>query len=176
MSCLICVSSKTNNTYKVARYVNKAITSSKLIRTEELLADFDKYKEDLACDFMVIAFWLDSGHVDVASLKLMEKLSHQKIALLGTLGGDPRGKEACKLMQNTIAKLQEQQNEVLGSLWLQGKISPTVLAMMYERFPHLKNDEAHLQRIKNASVHPSARDYCLTILNAKRWERKAKGL
>lgn len=170
---LVAVSSQTGNTWKAGRYVHKgAGTAAVLARTQEL-ADKGLQPEDFDC--VMVGFWLDSGHVDNDSLALLHSLHGKKVALFGTLGGNPKSPEAKKVMDTAVEALggPERGNMCLGTLWLQGKISQQVLNMMYERFPGLKDDPAHKARIAAAQSHPDAQDRLKALWHGEYWQRKA---
>lgn len=169
MKSLVLVSSKTGNTYKIARYVQKGFgCGCDLKRTTE--------KYDLsAYDTVLVGFWLDSGHVDNDSLAVLKSLYYKKVGIFGTLGGDPQSEAAAKVMQSAIAALKEghRGNRLLGTFWVQGKISKQVLNLMYEKFPGLKEDPKHVERIAKAAVHPDAADRLKALLKAQYWQEKA---
>lgn len=170
MKSLVLVSSKTGNTYKIARYVQKGFgCDCDLKRTTE--------KYDLsAYDTVLVGFWLDSGHVDNDSLALLKNLYFKRVGIFGTLGGDPKSEAAAKVMKTAVDALYEghRGNILLGTFWVRGKISKSVLSVMYEKFPELKNDEKHIKRITEASVHPNAEDRLTALLNAQYWQKKAQ--
>lgn len=167
MANLIIVSTKTNNTLKVATAANEVLTDATLMRIEKISAsDIEN------ADFILSCFWLDSGHIDNPTLELLPKLKNKKVAFLGTLGGDPSGTEAIKLMDKTIATLDES-NTFLGSLWVRGRISEAVLKMMYERFPKIKEDPKHQERIQAAATHPDEADFAEVKKQALCWYQKA---
>lgn len=166
MQSIICVSSLTQNTYRVARYANKAILDSKLVRTTKDL-DVCDY------DFIIAAFYLDKGKADGLTLELLNKIKGKKVALLGTLGGDPKSAQAKECMDKIKEQVISSGNTLIGSLWIRGKISKTLIETMHQKFPHLLNDEAHLKRVEEAKEHPNGKDYCLTFLKAQSWYKKA---
>lgn len=170
MKAVVLVSSKTGNTYKIARYVQKGFGG-----TCDLKRTTDKY--DLSeYDTVLVGFWLDSGHVDAASMALLKSLYFKKVGIFGTLGGDPKSEAAAKVMSSAVDALKEghRGNMLLGTLFIQGKISTAVLDVMYEKFPELKNDARHLQRIAAASLHPDAADRLKALLTAQYWLKKAQ--
>ena len=169
MRAIVLVSSLTGNTYKVARYVQKGI--GECCDLKRVGDDVDLSLYDLCC----VGFWLDSGHVENKALELISSLEHKKVGLFGTLGGNPQSPEAQKVMQTAIDALNNpsRNNTLLGTFWVQGKISRSVLDKMYEMFPHLKEDEKHIKRIAQASTHPDAKDRLKALLNAQKWYRKA---
>ena len=44
---------------------------------------------------------------------------------------------------------------------------------MYEKFPGLKEDPKHVERIAKAAVHPDAADRLKALLKAQYWQEKA---
>lgn len=161
MKSVVLYSSLTGNTKKVASSIASAIENAQIKEIDESLS-LDDY------DFVAVGFWLDSGHVDKKSLEVIKKLKNKKVALFGTLGGDPNSEGACKVMDKTVSYL-DKSNKLVGTLWIQGKVSEDVLKKIYESFPHLKNDESHMKRILDASGHPSAQDLDLAFYTAKKW-------
>lgn len=170
MRSLIAVSSESGNTYKLARYIQKGIEKSTLVhlQKEEVLAD--------DYDFILIGFYVDKGKVDSKALNFMHKLKHHKVALFATLGGNPQGSEAQKVMTSATALLEQQDNHIVGTLMRQGKIAPEVLESMYKLMPYLKEDKEHLERIAKASTHPDANDKIISMLTATHWLKKALSL
>lgn len=169
MKAVVLVSSKTGNTYKIARYVQKGFGDDC-----DLLRTTDKY--DLSrYDTVLVGFWLDSGHVDNDSLALLKKLYYKKVGIFGTLGGDPKSEAASKVMQSAVDALNDGHrcNMLLGTFFVQGKISKDVLKVMYEKFPGLKNDEKHIKRINAAATHPDAVDRIKALLEAQYWKKQA---
>ena len=102
-------------------------------------------------------------------------LYYKKVGIFGTLGGDPQSEAAAKVMQSAIAALKEghRGNRLLGTFWVQGKISKQVLNLMYEKFPGLKEDPKHVERIAKAAAHPDAADRLKALLKAQYWQEKA---
>lgn len=133
-------------------------------------------KDDLSSyDTVIVGFWLDSGHVDNDSLALLKSLYFKKVGIFGTLGGDLNSEAAAKVMQSAVDALHEgyRGNCLLGTFFIQGKISQSVLNTMYEKFPYLKNDKKHLQRIADASTHPDASDRVKAMLKGQYWRKKS---
>lgn len=169
MRAIVLVSSLTGNTYKVARYVQKGIGETCDLKRVGDEVDLSLY------DLCFVGFWLDSGHVENKALELISALENKTVGLFGTLGGNPKSAEAQKVMQTAIDALNNPQhnNTLLGSFWVQGKISRSVLEKMYAMFPHLKDDENHIKRIAQAATHPDAADRLKALLIAQKWYRKA---
>ena len=71
-------------------------------------------------------------------------------------------------MQKTCESL-DRSNVLLGNMFIQGKVSDEVLEKMYVAFPHLKHDENHQKRIKDASTHPDATDLEMAAMTARKW-------
>lgn len=166
MQSIICVSSLTQNTYRVARYAKKAILDSSLVRTTKD-TDVSNF------DFIIVAFYLDKGKADGLTQELLPHIKGKKVALLGTLGGDPKSNQAKACMDEIKQQVLANDNKVIGSLWIRGKISKTLIEAMHQKFPNLLTDTAHLERITAAAQHPNGKDYCLTYLKAQSWYKKA---
>ena len=169
MKAVVIVSSKTGNTYKIARFIQKGFGDSCDLKRVEDKVDLSAY------DIVMVGVWLDSGHVDYDSLALLKSLSFKKVGIFGTLGGKPKSEAAAKVMQSAVDALNEgcRKNLLLGTLLVQGKVSKNVLNMMYEKFPHLKQDKLHQQRIADASKHPDANDRIKALLKGQYWHQKA---
>ncbi|MGN0901845.1 MAG: flavodoxin family protein [Succinivibrio sp.] len=150
MKKLMIISSVTGNTLKVGEAVQKALTDCDLVRIEDDF-DMDKYEA------IIVGFWLDSGHIDNSSLDLIPKIRDKRVVLFGTLGGDPQGKGA-EFMMNKVRAMVDPSNTILGTFWVQGKISDEVISLMYAHHPNLKDDKAHQEKIKKASTHPDEND------------------
>lgn len=116
MQSIICVSSLTQNTYRVARYAKKAILDSSLVRTTKD-TDVSNF------DFIIVAFYLDKGKADGLTQELLSHIKGKKVALLGTLGGDPKSNQAKACMDEIKQQVLANDNKVIGSLWIRGKIS-----------------------------------------------------
>ncbi len=169
MRAVVIVSSKTGNTYKIARFVQKGFGYDCSLKRIEDQADLSAY------DIVMVGFWLDSGHVDHDALALLKSLKFKKVGIFGTLGGDPKSEAAAEVLQSAVDALNEgsRGNLLLGAFLVQGKISCSVLNMLHEKFPHLKQDQKHLQRIAEASAHPDAYDRIKALLNGQHWRQKA---
>lgn len=169
MRAVVIVSSKTGNTYKIARFVQKGFGYDCSLKRIEEQANLSAY------DIVMLGFWLDSGHVDHDSLALLRSLNFKKVGIFGTLGGDPKSKAAAEVMQSAVDALNEgsRSNLLLGTFLVQGRVSSRVLNMLHEKFPHLKQDKKHLQRIAEASAHPNAYDRIKALLNGQHWRQKA---
>lgn len=162
MNKLVAVSTKTGNTRKVGRAISEAIKDSCYLEISSDPVLLDEY------GFIAVGFWLDSGHADSNALALIKSLRGKNVALFGTLGGDPSSIEAKKVMDETLSYLHES-NNLVGTMWCRGRISESVLERMYERYPQIKNDRKHLERVSNASSHPDEQDLINAALNARKW-------
>lgn len=170
MRSAILVSSRTGNTWKIARQMRRALgPECSLYRSDEAVDVSD-------CDLVLVGFWLDSGHVDDDAAAVLQRLQGKKAAIFATMGGDPRSEAARKVMQSAVDLLLsgDRGNQLLGTFMCRGRISSAVLQRMYELFPHIKDDPAHQARIKAAAAHPDAGDKLLAQLTAARWLKKAQ--
>ncbi len=163
MKTLIAVSSQSGNTLKIALAMTEAFTHSALLKI-----GLDEIKPD-GYDFVAVGFWLDSGHADSKALNFIKSLKHKKVALFGTLGGDPNSEAAAKVMDETIDNL-DKSCMLVGTMWSQGKVSEKVLKKMYEIYPDLKTDKKHLNRIAKASLLPDAMDFDRAFNTALKWK------
>lgn len=169
MRSVILVSSRTGNTWKIARCMRRALGADcRLCRSDEAVDVSD-------CDLVLVGFWLDSGYVDADAAAVLQRLQGKKTAIFATMGGDPHSEPARKVMQSAVDLLLsgDRGNQLLGTFMCRGRVSAAVLQRMYELFPHIKDDPAHQARIKAAAVHPDANDRLLAELTAARWLGKA---
>lgn len=167
MNTQIVVSSVTGNTLKVANAIFESLAKSD--KTDRCtLVKVDDYKNSDGYEFVLVGFWLDSGHADIKALEVIKSLKNKKVGIFGTLGGRPDSKGAFEVMQKTCQSL-DKSNVLLGNMFIQGKVSEEVLEKMYESFPNLKNDENHQKRINDASSHPDKTDLDMASMTAKKW-------
>ena len=167
MNTQIVVSSVTGNTLKVAKAIFESLVNSNKV-DKCALVKVEDYKNSDDFENVLVGFWLDSGHADIKALEVIKSLKDKNVGIFGTLGGRPDSKGAFEVMQKTCESL-DKSNVLLGNMFIQGKVSSEVLERMYVAFPHLKDDENHQKRIKEAATHPDATDLEMAAMTARKW-------
>ncbi len=95
--------------------------------------------------------------MDEKAKKYLESLDPRKVAIFGTLGGDPKSAGALKFMEKVKAAVPDQLEVIDLRMW-QGKVDPKVIEMM-SKMPNMPPmDAAHQARLEEAAKHPDEKD------------------
>ncbi|MDY0191533.1 MAG: flavodoxin family protein [Desulfuromonas sp.] len=158
MKTLICYSSKTGNTAKIAQAIQAALPHADLHSVDEN-PDPDNY------ELIFVGFWVDKGTADDKAKKYMQRLNQQTVALFATLGANPDSQHARDSL-NKAAQLIPAGN-IVARFICQGAIDPKLTARMStmpEDHPHAP-DAARIKRWQEAKEHPNSSD----CANAAHW-------
>ncbi|QTA37533.1 flavodoxin family protein [Thermosipho ferrireducens] len=155
MKILLTYSSRTGNTEKVAKAIYEVMpegtTFKKMKTVDELLEQHD---------FIILGCWIDRGTANKEALEFIKKVKNKKVAFFFTLGAYPDSKHAKDSADRIRNLLKENNNEVLGEFYCQGKIDPKLT----EKFKSLPLDHPHtmtperLKRHEEAAKHPDEKD------------------
>jgi len=154
MKMVIVYSSRTGNTKIVADAIR-----------EELGGDVDFYTMKEApspdvYDLLIIGFWVNRGTADPSTLKYIENIRNKKVVLFATLGAYPDSDHADKSMESVV-KMLEGENEVLGTFMCQGKIDPKLLEKYKtSRVMNKNHPMTPERRVRHAEAekHPDDKD------------------
>ncbi len=151
MKVLVCVSSKTGNTLKVASAIQEALPDAELYKVENA-------PPSASYDLIFMGFWVDKGTADEKAQEYMATIGSKKVALFATLGAYPDSAHADDSLKNAAALLPD--CEIEGRYICQGAIDPKLIAWMEKlpsEHPH-SPDEARRKRWADAASHPDAQD------------------
>lgn len=157
MKILIVYSSRTGNTRRLAEGIGANLAGFKVrvcpvenLENTAVLPEADAY---------LLGYWVDRGHADEKSQKLIQRMAEKKIGLFGTMGAYPYGKHA----RHTLEAVENSLPEgvvLIGSFLCQGSVDPVLL----EKFKNLPADNPHaqtpeaLRRQAIGAKHPNTLD------------------
>ncbi|MCL0075963.1 flavodoxin family protein [Dehalococcoidia bacterium] len=151
MKTLIAVSSKTDNTRKIAEAIHAALPEAELHNVENA-------PSPAAFDLIFVGFWVDKGTADKKAKEYIQQIKNKAVAIFGTLGAYPDSQHAVNSLENAAQLLPDCQ--VVGRYICQGAISPELIERL-KRLPaehsHAPND-TNRKRWKDASMHPDIAD------------------
>lgn len=170
MKILMYISSLTGNTQKVALHVAGKLKSQGheviLANTHETLSAIKSlsYSERESyplpsADLILVCFWCRRGSIDDDSQKLLSLYSNQKIAALGTMGGDPLRPYGERVRANAAAAISAR-NILAGVFICQGKIAESRTEKrrnLPKDHIHYLDDEAYARHLASRS-HPDEKD------------------
>lgn len=158
MKTLICYSSKTGNTAKIALAIQAALPHADLFSVEDNPDPRDY-------DLVFFGFWVDKGTADDSSKTYMQRLNKQSVALFATLGAYPDSEHATESLENAAQLIPT--CTVVDRFICQGAIDPKLIAWMStlpEDHPHAP-DAARIKRWDDAKQHPDNND----CANVAKW-------
>ena len=156
MRGLICYSSETGNTKKLANGIYEGLSNLEIkfdIKAISEVTSIDEY------EFLLIGYWVDKGTANKEALEFMQRVKGKKVGLFATLGAYADSDHAWKSLVNGTDLVKEN-NEVIGRFICQGKVSEKLIAM----FRNLPDTHTHRvtkekeKRYEIASKHPSRAD------------------
>lgn len=159
MKNLVVYSSITGNTKRIAEAIAASLQGSELHTTvsNPQVAQDDK---------VFVGFWCDKGHMDEPAKNFITNSGIKKVALFGTLGGDPKSEPAQNYLKRVLAELPSDIEVLAIRLW-QGKVDPKVLEMM-SRMPNARPMTPERKaRLDEAAKHPTSQD----CEEAARWAK-----
>lgn len=165
MKTLITYSSKTGNTEKVAKAIQKGIENSQCVKIAEI-ENLDNF------DLIVLGGWIDKGSLNSEALELIEKLKNRKIAFFFTLGAYADSDHSKDCTNNILNLLKENGNEIIGSYCCQGAIDPKLIEFM-SKLPQdhiMAPNPERIARWKAAESHPDEED----LVNAENFGKSLK--
>lgn len=151
MNILICYSSKTGNTRKIAEAIQQAIPEAEMFPVESA-------PEPSQFDLVFMGFWVDKGTADANAIKYMTTLKAQKVALFATLGAYPESQHAQDSLDNAVNLIPD--CDVVARFICQGAIDRKLTDWMRTlppEHPHAPNAE-RIQRWTDAASHPNEDD------------------
>lgn len=155
---LICYSSKTGNTAKVARAMYDAAPERCDIFKADEMPSVEGYK------VLFVGYWLDKGVPDKKAQEFIATIGQNKrIVFFQTLGAEPLSAHALAAFANA-GKLLDTSCQVIGALSIRGAIDPNLIKAMMKlppENPHAPNDESKA-RWAAASTHPDDNDLAET--------------
>lgn len=150
MKNLIVYSSVTGNTKKIAEAIAASLPDSEIHTT----VSHPAVKED---DSVIVGFWCDKGHMDEPALNFIKGSGIKRVALFGTLGGEPKSEQAQNFIKRVLETLPPDIEVLAIRLW-QGKVDPKVLEMM-SKMPNARPMTPERKaRIEEAAKHPTPQD------------------
>ncbi len=158
MDVLICYSSKTGNTRKIAEAIQQAVPYAAIHPVESA-------PEPSRFDLVFMGFWVDKGTADPNAKNYMSSLKTQKVALFATLGAYPDSQHAQDSLDNAATLIPD--CNIVARFICQGAIDPKLTDWMRTlpaEHPHAPNEE-RIQRWADAASHPDAED----CRNAQLW-------
>lgn len=164
MKNLIVYSSITGNTKKIAEAIAAALPNSELQTT----VSNPEVKEN---DNVIVGFWCDKGHIDEPALDFIKSSGIKKVALFGTLGGDPKSEQAQNFVKRVLQALPSDIEVLSIRLW-QGKVDPKVLEMMSKMPNALPMTPERKARLDEAAKHPTSQD----CEEAAEWAKDVLGI
>jgi len=176
---ILVYSSRTGNTEKLARGVYAILTGVDSAGDQEGgnglsseargagnrslftldLASITEAPDPEKHDTIILAFWVNRGYPDEASLAYLKRIEKKRIGFLATLGAYPDSDHAEKV-KNRVKDLILERNEFLGSFFCQGKLDPKLT----KKFTSLPPDHPHAmtperaKRHRDAASHPDEND------------------
>lgn len=167
MKTLICYSSKTGNTRKLAHAI-ETVTPD-----EHDLKEIgpDDGIDPSGYDLLIIGYWVENSKADNNTLKFLKKVRDMKIILFGTCGTD-REHPYVKSILNRTEKEIDRSNLLLGHYICRGEIYGKVIEnfeALVKSTPGNKSLEIMLGLFKEqypgSLGHPNDED----LYNAKAW-------
>lgn len=152
MKTIVVYSSKTGNTEKVAKAIQKGIANSECVNISEV--------KDLSADLLVIGGWIDKGTFNAETLEFIKNIKNRKVAFFFTLGAKVESDHGKDCAEKITALLKENSNEVVGSFYCQGAIDPKLIEFM-SKLPAdhiMAPNPERVQNWKDASTHPDEKD------------------
>ncbi len=150
MKNLVVYSSITGNTQKIAEAIAASIPNSELHTTISC-------PEVKVGDNVIVGFWCDKDHMDEPAMSFIKSSGIKKVALFGTLGGDPKSEHAQNFIKRVLEALPSGIDVLSIRLW-QGKVNPKVLEMM-SKMPNARPMTPERKaRLDEAAKHPTPQD------------------
>ncbi len=164
MRNLVVYSSLTGNTKKVAEAIAGALPNSELHTSVSNPAVDEE-------DNVFVGFWCDKGQIDEPALSFIKNSGINKVALFGTLGGDPTSEQAENFKKRVIEAIPAHIEVLSIRLW-QGKVDPKIIEMM-SKMPGARPMTAERQaRLDEAAKHPTIKD----CEEAAQWAKEVCGI
>ncbi len=165
MHLLICYSSLTGNTKKIAFHLAEQLRAEghtiQLLNTHSALRELHGSEgRELPCaDLILLCFWCRRSSMDSDSLKLLAEYQGQTIAAVGTMGGDSSGDYGVRVRSNVTAAIEEH-NRCAGVFTCVGKIQESrteARRALPKDSPHYLDDEHYARHLATRS-HPDEND------------------
>jgi len=122
MRVLICYSSKTGNTRKLATAI-ESITPYACDIAEISPAIFSEISN---YDLILIGYWVEGSKADKNTLEFLKQVENKRIALFGTCGTDPEHPYVKSILKRTEEELSNT-NELMGHIICRGEIAVEVI-------------------------------------------------
>lgn len=169
MKILLAYSSKTKNTYKVAKSIYERIKNF----AEVDIINIKKAKTKLPdYDFYILGCWTDKGTANKNMINFIEtqNIRNKNTAIFMTCGVPIDHYHAQDSINNFKQYMLDLNNNVLDSFICQGKIDPKVLIVfkvLTWRDPNFihKIDQTMLDWVESSKPHPTKED----LTNAQIW-------
>ncbi|MBF0713675.1 flavodoxin [Gemella sp. GH3] len=169
MKILLAYSSKTKNTYKVAKAIYEQIKNFANVD----LINIKKAKTKLSMyDFYILGCWTDKGTANKNMMNFIEtqNIRQKNVAIFMTCGVPVEHYHAKDSINNFTQYMTNLNNNILGSFICQGKIDPKILIVfkfLTWRDPNFihKIDQTMLEWVEISKPHPTKTD----LLNAQNW-------
>ncbi len=163
MSSLVVYSSVTGNTRKIAEAIASGFSDA-------VIAPADNAPAADGFDNVFVGFWCDKGMVDEKALNYLKAMKPGKVAVFGTLGGNPKSELSLEFQKKARETIPAHLELVDLRMW-QGKIDPKVIEMM-SRLPGAKPMTPERKaRLDEAAKHPNEQD----CAEAADWARSIAG-
>ncbi len=108
-------------------------------------------------DLVVIGFWVDKGTANKEAKKQIKQIQNKPIALLGTLGADPKGEHGQKVIEK-VKTLPHTSAEYKGVFLCRGKVAEKLT----KRIPLLPLPRAIKDKMYESSIQsrePNEEDF-----------------
>ncbi|PKK39452.1 hypothetical protein ABB02_01301 [Clostridiaceae bacterium JG1575] len=153
---LIVYTSRTGNTEAVAKAIHSVLPGFDLKTVPEVTPE-----EVAAAPCVIFGFWVDRGTAAAPMKALMEQTEGKEVAFFATLGADPQGDHAKRMLENIQTLLAAGNNHVRCQFHCQGRIDQTLMARRMQvdpSDPHYPTPE-RLKSWTKGLNHPDESDF-----------------